>query len=92
MEVDPFSPADLDKDGDCDDTDRTLFESFIGKCQADLDKREITVEEVDSDFDVDGCVTERDREIFMQFFVQPCRPIDTDAVEEVSPPQAHQQP
>ena len=58
MEESPLVPCDLDKDGDCDEADKQIFDEAFGKCRGELGYN------FDADIDGDGCVVTNDEQIF----------------------------
>jgi hypothetical protein len=61
---DPFSLADLNRDGKCDQKDIKLFRKVLGKCERAGGPPLVTF----ADFDLDGCVTKKDRQTFMDLW------------------------
>ena len=82
----PFTNAkrlcDLNRDGVCDQKDRDIFESMLGKCCHEVrantyDCAEVTGSDAHEfpDFDGDLCVTEKDRPLFEQVWNAEQHPI-----------------
>jgi hypothetical protein len=61
---DPHSLADLNRDGRCDRRDLSIFHHAIGKCL----RPGSSVLVAEADLDGDGCVTRKDKEIFLQLW------------------------
>lgn len=61
---DPRSLADLNRDGKCDRRDIKLFRKVLGKCVR-VGSTPV-VSEVD--FDLDGCVTKKDKQAFLDLW------------------------
>jgi hypothetical protein len=61
---DPFSLADLNRDGKCDRRDIKLFRKVLGKCERAGGRPLVTF----ADFDLDGCVTKKDRHTFLDLW------------------------
>lgn len=59
---DPYSLADLNRDGSLNDSDLQIFQNTHGKCNGDRDFF------LAADFDGDGCVTSIDKEIWLDLF------------------------
>lgn len=59
---DPYSLADLNRDGSLDENDSQIFESTYGVCIGDSDFFP------GADFDGDGCVTSIDKEVWLDLF------------------------
>lgn len=62
--ADPFSLADLNRDGRCDRADLRLFRRVAGKCARPGSPALVTL----ADLDADGCVTREDRRSFLQLW------------------------
>jgi hypothetical protein len=60
---DPYSLADLNRDGSLDISDSQIFQNAFGNCTGDSGFNPA------ADFDVDGCVTSIDKEIWLDLFV-----------------------
>jgi len=58
--------CDLNNDGACDNGDLRIFETSMGKCANDFQ----SVADATADYDSDGCVTSKDKQIFLQFLEQ----------------------
>jgi len=61
---DPFSLADLNRDGGCDRRDIKLFRKVLGECERVGGSALVTF----ADFDLDGCVTKKDRHTFLDLW------------------------
>lgn len=68
----PFSPCDLNRDGDCDEDDHAIFDLAFGKC---LGRRGYNF---DADVDGDGCVVTLDERAL--FPDDPNRDVDNDGI------------
>ena len=60
---DPFSLADLNRDGKCDSRDIKLFRKVLGRCV----RVGSSAMASEADFDLDGCVTQKDKQVFLDF-------------------------
>ena len=65
---DPFSLADLNRDGKCDGRDIKLFRKVLGKCARAGSSAMVS----ETDFDLDGCVTQKDKQVFLDLW-QSCK-------------------
>ena len=65
---DPFSLADLNRDGKCDRKDLKLFRKVFAKCVRVGSSAMVA----EVDFDLDGCVTQKDRQAFLGLW-QSCK-------------------
>jgi hypothetical protein len=62
MSGDPYSPADLNRDGTLDGGDVLIFDDAKGRCDPDVEFMPST------DFDGDGCTTSLDEDMFLDLF------------------------
>ncbi|MFH1767789.1 MAG: hypothetical protein ABH858_01325 [Candidatus Omnitrophota bacterium] len=62
---DIYSPCDLDRDGDCDDDDLTLFRRSLGRCVTD-DEGDNPLYNPLADADNDGCINSFDQKILFK--------------------------
>lgn len=62
MSADPYSPADLNRDGTLDGSDVLIFNEAKGRCDPDVEFMPST------DFDGDGCTTSLDEDMFLDLF------------------------
>jgi len=58
---DPFSLADLNRDGKCDRKDLKLFRKVFAKCVRVGSSAMVA----EVDFDLDGCITQKDKQVFL---------------------------
>jgi hypothetical protein len=65
---DPFSLADLNRDGKCDHKDLKLFRKVFAKCVRVGSSAMVA----EVDFDLDGCVTQKDKQVFLGLW-QSCK-------------------
>jgi hypothetical protein len=65
---DTTSLADLNRDGKCDRKDLKLFRKVLGKCVRVGSSAMV----VEVDYDLDGCVTQKDRRVFLGLW-QSCK-------------------
>ncbi len=75
---DPFSPADLNRDSQCDRKDIKLFRKVLGKCVRVGSSAMVS----EVDFDLDGCVTQKDKQAFLDLW-KSCKN-SSKAVKQVS--------
>jgi hypothetical protein len=61
---DPFSLADLNRDGKCDRRDIKRFRKVLGKCVRVGSSAMVS----EADFDLDGCVTQKDKQVFLDLW------------------------
>lgn len=62
MTADPFSPADLNRDGKLDAADRAIFDAAFGSCAGRANYNPL------AEFNADGCVTPSDERVFLSLF------------------------